>query len=326
MTSPSLDFSFRLKIRMARGRRLAFEEPEWQLPDPDGHDVRMKSLKKDEPLREAEWIAVRGSGYPSEEAAAGAGEMFRGVLERAFAQLRVGADFGDRSLGGFNMAQALVEVLERESQRPAMSDRHGLMTFPTEPPPMFFGGSAQGYAPPHREAVVAALTHGAAREPVDEIGRLAYELFGAASFVEDSPEARFMLLMMSVETLIECQDRSAEAQSLVREYLDSVRASDLPQDEKDSLQGQLGFMLQESISQAGRRVAESLTGQTYGDLDPVAFFRKAYGLRSRLAHPTASGPSRQEVSEWLGPLEAFVGDLLAGPRLVWALAPDGRES
>ena len=61
-------------------------------------------------------------------------------------------------------------------------------------------------------------------------------------------------------------------------------------------------------------VAAQLPDRRYDGLEPDAFFRRAYNLRSRVAH--ADGPDRERGADALPHLQALVGDLLAGPAML----------
>ena len=128
------------------------------------------------------------------------------------------------------------------------------------------------------------------------------------------------MLMMAVETLLVPTDRPSEVQAHVRALIEQTEAAELPTSEKASLLGSLRWLLHESISQAGRKLASSLEGRTYMDLPPSKFFNRCYELRSRLVHGAMPRPSFEEVNTVTGPLEQFVGHLLC-PKLL-AAVPD----
>lgn len=79
--------------------------------------------------------------------------------------------------------------------------------------------------------------------------------------------------------------------------------------------GSLNWLYKESISQAGRKLADRLTGHNYMDMDAKKFFTYCYGLRSKLVHGSVPRPTREEVDLASVDLESFVGDLLSGPLL-----------
>jgi len=234
------------------------------------------------------------------------------VLERALAATGFGADFGDRSMSGLKFAAAVQEEVRERTGHPLMADSHNMVTFPTEPAPVFIGFSGRGVVSRPKEPLLAALRAPGARVPMSDRERLAYTLFGTSFFVDESPESRFVLLMMAVETLITQERRSKPVEEHVARLMECTRDSMLSQGDIDALMGPLGRAKRESITQAGRRLAASLAGLSYDEKDPVKFFSECYTLRSRLVHPDLSAPARAEVAVLIGPLTSFVGDLIAG--------------
>ena len=311
-------YCFRHRFRIPQVGKLSFDEPRVALSGHDGEGPRVWiGSTSDAPLRETDRVALRGEGYESERDAAAAADFWRGVLMRSFAAVNVGVDFGDRAPQG-GMSQAYRDEMEARFGQPFLDDVHGLITFPCAPDPVFVGLSAAGFAPlaqEHWQRALAAAVHEA---PLTATGRLAYDLYGAAAFVADQPDARFMMLMMALETLITQNDRSRDVREHVDSLIAATRQSSLPDAEKTSLEGSLRWMYVESISQAGRRLAGTLGDRLYGGREPHRFFRDCYRLRSELAHGHVPRPNRQEVGVMAAQLAYFVGDLLAGPIVVEA--------
>ncbi|WP_157559795.1 hypothetical protein [Nocardioides sp. Soil777] len=190
------------------------------------------------------------------------------------------------------------------------------MTFETYPAPQFAAFSAHGYAPPVRERLLAALRSEAALVPMRRSEHLAYTLYGSAFFVEVSAEARFIMLMMAFESLMKQERRTPEARARVDGFVHEIQTvDDLSVEEQQALVAALQLLKRESLSQAGRRLAATLDDRTYADMSAREFFTVVYGLRGRLVHPSGAGVNVVEVEALIGPLQDFVGDLLAGPGL-----------
>lgn len=136
-----------------------------------------------------------------------AARRWRAVLQVAFATAQIGADFGRRVLNSSDSSPGLEQLTAQTGQR-YIRDRLGPIVFATEPRPIFRDLSATGVAGRFEDHVLDALAVAAAqRVEADEKTRLAYDLFGA-SFSVDEPDARLMLLMMAVETLIDPKPRA----------------------------------------------------------------------------------------------------------------------
>jgi hypothetical protein len=90
-----------------------------------------------------------------------------------------------------------------------------------------------------------------------------------------------------------------------------TRDSGLPKSEIESITRSLGWLLDQSIGQAGRGLVTVLGDRSYEGERPKEFFTKCYELRSSLVHGEYPRPTRQEVEARVGSLELFVRDLLS---------------
>ena len=144
---------------------------------------------------------------------------------------------------------------------------------------------------------------------------VAFSLFNDA-FFQQSIEGQFLLLVMAVEAVIAPSQKSREAVELVERFIRQLRHSRIAPKEKESLKGSLEWLEDESINQAGRRLAtEKLDTKKYAGLPAPTFFSKVYHLRSRLVHGATPFPTLQELGKLSGHLENFVCDLLTTPQV-----------
>ena len=162
------------------------------------------------------------------------------------------------------------------ASQPVLDDEHGLMVYRTEPTPRFVSVgatilklSAQGAR--LRTALAAAVKR---RERVTEREEVAYNLF-SASFFDSSPDARLILLVMAVESLLHPADRSAAARSHVARLIETTHAStELDAQERDSLVGSLRWLQKESITASGTELVRATLGdRTYGEESAAGFGR-----------------------------------------------------
>ena len=142
----------------------------------------------------------------------------------------------------------------------------------------------------------------------------AFDLY-SASFSENSADARFLLLMMAAEVLIDQEERPEDARAHVARLIAETRASDLPSNQVDSFVGFPEWLRVESVGHAGRRLASSLGKREYMDETPTRFFMRCYEMRSQLIHGHYPRPDFGEVGTRAANLEGFVGDLLGSALL-----------
>jgi hypothetical protein len=143
--------------------------------------------------------------------------------------------------------------------------------------------------------------------------RLAYDLY-AASFFQRGPDARYLMLMAALEALIEPQPRPAASIEHVERLIELTSESELPDPEINSMVGTLEWLREESIGQAGRRLAATVGERRYMDNNetPTQFFTRCYALRSNLVHGHVPRPAESDVGSRAASLEVFVGHLISG--------------
>jgi hypothetical protein len=206
-------------------------------------------------------------------------------------------------------------LLEKQTGKRVLNDALGLTIYPDKPKPLFAG------LPPVRAMVGVAekrfctVFQRAAESPISlsDRDRLSHQLFHA-SFFQASEDARFLLLVLAVEALIEQPPRSpaavAHVEALIKFTTDAVG---LPDSDKVSLCGALRLLCRQSIGQAGSElVKERLGDHEYGAFAAPQFFKRCYRLRSGLVHAEPPVPTLADIRAVVAHLETFVSDLLSG--------------
>lgn len=280
--APRGAYCFRIPFRMSSGSLLDLPEPECELFRVACQRVWLAAVEPVGPLRDAFRIVIRGEGFDDEAAARDEGER-RDVVCRALARLHLGADFGERAPYG-QMTEAGRLIYAQELGHPVMSDVPGVSTLPCDPELRFLRSQAEGYGrpSPERSAAVsgAPAELGSRLSPVE---RLAFDLY-SGSYFQPSADARLLMLMMVVETLLDLRPRSDSARAHVQRLIDATDRADLPTSDRQALKGSLAWLFNESIGQAGRRLATRLEPRRYGGRSPSSFFTKCYTMRSALVH------------------------------------------
>ena len=312
-----MTYCFRIRFRLGDHVSIGSDDLQWVLTDPavpHEHVVLRPTPDPTSTIGAARQLSLFGSGYASQPHAQAAAERWRDVLHMAFARFAIGADFGVRAPGSA-FTELGLQTLEAQLGRRVLNDVHGIMTFDCDPPPTFVFQPMEMTVGKNAESLRRALDHAALtglRLTAQQL--VAFDLYSASFFLPVA-DARFLMLMMSLETLIALEPRSEEAQRHVENLEAATRASGLAHDEIQSMLGALTWLKNESISHAGRRLAASLGERLYGRERPGEFFTNCYTLRSRLVHGRDPRPSRNEVDARAATLEHFVGHLLSGPLL-----------
>jgi hypothetical protein len=307
------DFCFRLKFRLPPHIGIQVEDSIWPLvPAGETPFVLLRAIPDDVPIKNAEWLVVRGEPYENGDLAKQAGETWQAALEIAFAAQRIGADFGLWGpTGGFT--QTGLDLLQEQSGERVLNDDHGLSVFECEPKPKFAGLTVEPRIERHAGNLRKALDAARGRRPqLEETRSIAFHLFSSSLFTP-AADARLLLLMMAIETLIELGPRPEPAMSHVRNLIQRTEAAEMNEENRASLLGSLNLLRKESISAAGRRLASRLEPRAYMDRSPVEFFTYCYQLRGSLVHGDVPRPAVGKVAVAAGFLEQFVGDLLTLP-------------
>lgn len=305
-------YAFRLRFVLSNLERLPYPGEEHVLHE---DSCTVTYLRANGAINDTDQVALIGKAFDTEEEALAAGERWRHRLERAFACLSIGADFGDRAPSG-GMTDEGLALMQGASDVVFMNDVHGLMTFDADRQVVFVRASAHGRARPTVEALERALDAAQAAPPVTERERLAYDLFNASQVVAESPEARFVMLVMAIEALIQTRRRDERFCSHIDRLIAITLEASLDPVQAENLTNALRSLKNESVGVAGRRLVASMDGRKYGGQDAVPFFKKCYGMRSALVHGHAKRPSRDEVSMAAAHLESLTGQLIAGRPLV----------
>ena len=308
MTDPT-PWCFRVRAVLGNRCELPLPEHEWPVgDDASGHSIRLVASATDGPLNECRAFALKGMGYPSQSQAESAGQTWRTRLMRALATARIGADFGDRAPGGGHLTPHGREIFF-PGQR-VLDDVHGLMTFECDPAARFASMNASGLVVAARqETLLDALDASTSAPLLSDEQQIAYDFY-SASFNAASADARFALLMVAVESMIRPAPRTELARAHVQRLIELTNDSSLGPEEITSINGSLKWLLDESISGAGRRLVGRLGPQTYLDEPPERFFDRCYDVRSRLFHVTRPLPTWAEVGGLSATLELLVADLI----------------
>jgi hypothetical protein len=308
-----MSYSFRIRFNMPDDISIEIDVPKVNLGTYMGCTITLYANEEDTPIKQARKLVLRGDGYATEEEAWNAGLYCKDALSLTFARLRIGADFGGR-VPKSGLFRSGLEWLKQKTGAQFLNDVHGLMAFENDPPKLFatvdfnhvLGRNGERFT----KAMEVALNHD---RNLSEKERLAFEFF-ATSYFQKSIDARFIMLMIAIEILIELDSRSPECLEHVEDLVKRTReSSTLSMGDKDSLIGSLQFLRKESIGQAGRKLAEKLGDCKYAGKKPSDFFTECYALRSRLLHGNEPYPTRDEIADKCSSLQEFVGDLLASP-------------
>jgi hypothetical protein len=128
---------FRIRLMLSGPTRISSPGRQMVLAErtADGEDVVLRGLGESI-IQNSAQLVVEGRHYRTEDEARAAGDRWRGLLEKAFAAINLGADFGDRAPTSV-LTNAGAQIFEAQVGQPVLNDVHGVMTFECEPGPRF---------------------------------------------------------------------------------------------------------------------------------------------------------------------------------------------
>ena len=311
-----MSYSFRIRLKLPERQRIGIDSDKWLLTSENSMpEITLRSKQQGSPIAEANELVLCGEGYSSKEEALIQGEQLKDVFILALAHLHIGADFGDWAPRG-RATDDCLKMLEQETGKRVLNDVPGVMTFETDSQPLILatqGGIVithvqKKFEPAFRLAFKLQTRLG-------KKDQLAFDLF-SASFFETSSDARLLMLIMAVETLLHTSPRCKEAQLHIDELIRLTNDSlILSEEEKESLKSSLRDIRNKSIGQARRKLADQLAGRNYMDMESKEFIKHCFKLRNKLVHGGIPRPTRHDVDLAAANLELFVGDLLSVPLL-----------
>ncbi len=277
----------------------------------EGIPLKLSSGTAGANIGQVDRFSVSGGDFATSQLATAMAEKVRvALLHRAITRRR-GIDLGQQSLRSFHMSDYGKEYIARMLKVHAVQEDHlGITIFRDDPKPKFVRLNASAIVSSPAQDLVDHLTSSIGRSrPSSAKAEVAAGLYAITHFQGRAP-ARFLLLFVSIEALLEPAPRSQGAQAHVQSLIQATQSADIPPDERNSIVSAISSLTSKSIGQAGRDAAAALLmGQTYEGLDPASFFSRVYRMRNDIVHRGEIRP--EEVHSVLGEMDRFVSDLIS---------------
>lgn len=169
--SAGVTYCFRTRFRLGPWSRIQAATDELVfVAGRDGGEHVVLRPRNGVPLSEATELVLRGAGYGTRDDAEEAAIRWGKRLRLAFAQLRLGADFGLRAPQSAFTQYGLRMVGQASGSR-ALNDVHGTMVFECEPPPRFVSWGGELSVGKSAEQLVQLMSERGRRSRNDRKGR-----------------------------------------------------------------------------------------------------------------------------------------------------------
>jgi hypothetical protein len=307
-----VSYAFRVVFRLTSDGVLSSKEEFLEFrAERDGSSLRLSAGTKGSSIDNSDRFSVSGRDFAAYGEAERAAECVRHSLLLYAARTRTGVDLGQNSLRAFRMsAYGKALVAEHVGAERVLEDHLGITVYEAEPRPAFVRMNISGKASRPAQALTSDLAASVGKlRFASRKAETAAGVYALSHFVGEAP-ARFLLLFIALEALLEPSPRSAKVQAHIDVLLGSTNGADLDQEERHAISSSLSFLRTHSISATGRRLAvEALGDRQYDSLRPDAFFAKIYRVRNDLVHRGVMDPEQLHVL--VGEVDRFVADIVA---------------
>lgn len=272
--------------------------------------MKLSSGIRDINIGKTDRFSISGGPFETAEGAQLAAEHVRVALLRRATRTRRGIDLGQQSLKGFSMSAYGKKYVADLLKIPVVQEDHlGLTVFQDDPMPQFVRMNMKGLVSSPAQTLVDELSESIGHYKFEsEKAEVAAGIYMISHFVERAA-ARFLLLFVSLETLLVPTARAADAQDHVESLIEATRNANISSDDRQAIESALRNLKGKSIGQLSRELATKLLpGEKYESMDAAAFFMHIRKLRNDIVHRGKIDPPA--IHAILGETDRFVSDLL----------------
>jgi hypothetical protein len=304
-------YDFRLRFNFPETYRINSEADKLELLDlPSGEKITLVSGSSGVSISKQNKVAVIGKFFISKSRAKVAAEKCKRALLYWAIEQRLGLDFGDGKQRSW-VTKAGLKYFEKQLGCPIRNDLHGIDVYEHVEKLKFVSFGVKPTVGKHVNRLINTFQREYLKSRhFTEKQLLASEIY-ASSFFDVSARSRFITLVTAVEALLEPVKRSKEVEKLVKDFEGKVKDLVVDKDTKNSMIGSLGNLKYQSISQAGRMLANRLLpNEIFDEQASDDFFSRSYDLRSRLLHDGVIKEEEGDVGKLANSMEVFVHKLL----------------
>lgn len=308
------DFTIRIRFRIP-ANKLNIENSEISAAtSPNGSLIILKSADLSSPIKDSEWLVLVSDGWKTEQEAIDYSTVLLDLLCRSLSYHNLSADFGRRTPGG-GFFRSYLDQLENKTGEKYLNDQRGIMIFPTaQKPKLARVGEPNVFISIPKEQWESTFQKAIKISGAFTIKEsMAFDLLAMAHKVQQSADARFVLLFAAFETLLDHADRPKAVQDHVEKLIEETEKANLPDSEKKSLAGTLKWLRNYSIRTTGRQFVKYKLGDSmFGGYKAEDLFLECYELRNRLLHGQTPYAEWRDVSRLAAAFEQMVAKLLSG--------------
>ncbi|GGK96158.1 hypothetical protein GCM10007382_15550 [Salinibacterium xinjiangense] len=308
-----MNYMFRFPFDLAETQRINVDGQEMLIFEEGERRIIIRS-GTELPIAQVGRLEVRGYGYCSEDEARADGARWKGATAMGLLRSNLGVDFRARQVPHYLTEEGKQHFARFFEARPGErlgSDVPGVSIFQDgSEPARFIRMFTTSRQISTGERALAAIRDSYDETAVPDAAALvAIDMFGSY-FHMPSTDAQFLSLMIALEALVVPLPFDGVNADAVASVITHIRTLDLDPSARDSLAARVGHLGEESIGQAGKRVAMGLGDRLYGGLDAPSFFTYCYRMRSAIVHGSENRPDPAELHDAIAALLSFTRDLI----------------
>jgi len=303
-------FRFRLRFNIAHKGIISGDCEKYEFNLPNGNPASLHAVGANK-FSEAKSFVILSGGYSTKQEALDYGFKLKDAVLFYGTIFRVGVDVGKDKASGF-LSKYVKDKIFDEHGVVMIDDVHGVTAYSEEHPTSCSSISAAGLINVRDADFLTEKLCGLINDDYtlsDQV-KLAMELM-TSSFFESSSRARFLTLVLAVESILTPEYRPSEVQSVIDDLKERTKCSNLKEQEISSILGTLNWLYKDSISQSLKKMAQNhLHDKTYEDLPSDKFIQKCYEARSKLVHSGVVNESKHNIGALAANLEVYMKDML----------------
>jgi hypothetical protein len=285
-------YRFRLTFHRRTSGFFAFDQESTDFPIADGLNLRLTARDADS-LSQATRFHFEAGGFSTEAIARTTGERLRLRLRILNSMLDLGMTIPTSDTRSGGVSEAIKNKALEETGGIAMDNVVGLAVFQDDGKHFEYVMAGVGTVYPSDPTFLfkALAKSWLVEMQLEERTLDALEILSRAT-TETSDRAKFLLMYLAVERLIQRGIRSDAAQVLIADFQERVRTAGLDQKEADSLVGALGTLKDQSFPSALFALVERMASpRTIQDTPLREFLSACVTTRNKIAHNAVLDPS-----------------------------------
>jgi len=313
-------YNFRLKFGLSYNASFNCEKDSIRIDLTNNKSFILRPAKDKTLIKNTSIYIIKGEGFSTEEEAYNQGKRAENALLWYGVKYNIGVDFKkgktkfgigmDNKKNTIHSTKAMEDFFYQKFNVKVLNDEFGLTIYPeNKEQTLFISGLFSGSSKIPIENFIEIFQQGFDIN-LDEKEYLALELYSSSIF-EASISTKFLILIITIESLIPQEKRGSELISYLNILMKQTEKAKLSEDNINILKNGLGNLKRESILSGGKKLLRRyIESKNYNGKSAEAFFDECYKIRSNLVHYGNPRISEEDFGKVTNTLSKMVNNLL----------------